>query len=224
MSKKKNVPTPDDTAEAKLPLAKTDDYYQIVATCNTQISLIAANPDLANHPALEAALNDLKAANGDLTTKLSSQETKRSEISKLDLDVETTVLDVKRTHTALGAALSAASHGKIAAIVAWGAEVEDNTKKPLAKTTDAPTNVRGRTFEGAVTLRCDADPRAVGYWYQIGADPMHPETWPTPIFENGVTHTMPDQVVGTTIFYRMAVQRRRTGRGEWSDIMSVLVK
>jgi len=115
-------------------------------------------------------------------------------------------------------------HGKIAAIMAWGAEVEDNTKKPLAKTTDAPTNVRARTFEGAVTLRCNADPRAVGYWFQIGTDPMHPETWPTPIFENGVAHAMPDQVVGTTIFYRMAVQRRRTGRGEWSDIMSVLVK
>ena len=76
---------------------------------------------------------------------------------------------------------------------------------------------------GQVRGACQPDKAAVCYLFQIGTDPTKPETWPAPVVSNGCRYTF-SGTVGQKLYFRVAIQRTRTGLGQWSDIVEVTVR
>lgn len=74
----------------------------------------------------------------------------------------------------------------------------------------------------AALRSCKQDRAAKCFLFQIGTDPSNVATWPAPVISNGCRHTFPG-TPGQKLYFRVAVQRRRSGLGLWSDIVAVTV-
>ena len=75
------------------------------------------------------------------------------------------------------------------------------------------------------TLQCKADRRAICYHYAWGTDAANPDAWPSSAIEGGATHKIAGPLtVGQRLYFRIAIQRRKTGLGQWSGIVEVTIR
>jgi hypothetical protein len=129
-----------------------------------------------------------------------------------------------RDHDALEVMLNQDCAGDEQAMLQWGAQKA--TRKATTPTSAAPTSARATATkdEGTVVARCKAEAGAVCYLFQMGNDPANPQSWPAPTIEPGASHTVSGLAVGQKVYFRVAIFRRGTGQGQWSDVVAVVVK
>jgi hypothetical protein len=77
---------------------------------------------------------------------------------------------------------------------------------------------------GGAVVKCTSDRSALCYLFQIGTTRDDPESWPPPLIESGCKHRFADLPPGTKLYVRVAIQRRRTGQGHWSEVLGVTVR
>ena len=71
---------------------------------------------------------------------------------------------------------------------------------------------------------CDPEAGAVGYLFQFGGDPNHPESWPAPIVARGHTFTLRNQTIGQPLCVRIAIVRHGSVQGAWSTIRQLTMR
>ena len=217
-SKKVSEPT------LKLPLERPPLYDEMVVTSKTQVGAVQKNPGIATKPVIDTGAKLVLADAVDLETKVKAWRNAVALARALEGEVGKAALVLLRDHDAFEATLNQDCAGDEQAILDWGAKKA--TRKPATPTTAAPTNARATAskHEGAFVARCKADESALCYLFQMGTDPANPASWPAPVIESGCSHDFGGFTVGQKVYFRVAVFRRGTGQGQWSDIVSVTVK
>jgi hypothetical protein len=197
----------------------------MVTTAQQQVTTVQAYADYANQPAVQlaatATANAASALDGTLTKLSQALLT----VANLKVLRGQQAVALHRCHGNLETSLNTVCAGKKDLITAWGGVIE--TRTAATPTTSAPLKAEARNLKktsGSVVAQCKAEPGAVCYLFQQGSDPAHPETWPPPVIESGCTHKLTGQTVGAKLYFRVAIQRRKTGLGQWSDILEVTVK
>jgi hypothetical protein len=120
-----------------------------------------------------------------------------------------------------------ASNGDQVAAKAWVGETKDRAKPLPIGTTNAPPekaavrNVKKHT--SMVEASCAAEKSVVGYAFQMGTDPAHPESWPPQAVTKGHTYKVGNLPIGQIVYFRIAVIRRGSIQGQWSPILQIQV-
>jgi hypothetical protein len=213
---------PKQEPNIRLPIEQQTN--KIVDSVNEELATIEANPDLANHPNLQAAVATLKTSNGNLAQTVENLGKTDDQARALRVKRDAQVGEVKRDHDAVVAQINQVCAGDKTAMATYGGT--PRTRKAAAPSTEAPTKFGATNgkVEGDVDAACKAEKNAVCYLFQCGTDPAHPESWPPPVISPGCKHTFHDQAPGTKLYVRAAIQRRRTGQGKWSDIVAVTAR
>jgi hypothetical protein len=221
MGKTKKEPI-DGSAKGTLPLDARLTPEKMVSTVNTQLANVQACADYTNQQGVEAACTTLKGSLGALVTLLTNLSNARALVSSLETQRDAQCSVVRRDHATLQGAINTASQGQVAKLEAWGATPV--ARSILALSTDPPLDVVGQALgSGLWRGQCKLDPAAKCYLFQIGTDPTNPGAWAPPVVSNGCRHTF-SATPGQKVYFRLAVQRRKSGQGQWSDIIEVTVR
>jgi hypothetical protein len=210
-------------ANIRMPIGRMSAYKKMIGTLELQLEVIQSNPDYPNHPDLQAAATKLQAELDDL--KATVQELSNLEALARGLRVQRSsqTASAKRGHDLVVSLLNTICKGDKAAMATWGGRPA--TRVPADPTVAAPEDVTVAYPElGAAVMKCASDRTALCYLFQIGTTLSDPESWPPPIIESGCKHRIADQPPGTRLYFRVAIQRRRTGQGHWSDVREVVVR
>jgi hypothetical protein len=216
------------TVRVKLPLPVHDSPKTSLQLWTRQSSILKQCPAYPSSPAVQAAVADCDAAAAELDGTLAELDLARVKVQTLEQtrNVQLGTLHIK--HDAVGTACTASSNNDLEAAHAWtGNTVTRTQASPLPVGTDAPLkptlNVIKR-HSGSVMGRCDEDADAIGYLFQYGTDPNHPEGWPPAIQMRGHTFTLRNLPVGQVLCMRIAILRRGSVTGAWSAILQVTVR
>ena len=219
--KKKAVPK---WARYRLKSASTKKPSNMVALYGEQVAKIKAAPGYGTQPAVQTACDAVTAGATALGGTLTALAKNRADGKVLEdtRDQQGIALQVQHDH--LETTLNTLCAGDPQQVLAWTGEVA--TRVTLVASSDPPLNavVESGAEAGTVVARCKADPTAICYLFQQGSDPAHPETWPQPVIEGGAKHTVTGLAIGTKVYFRIAVQRRGTGLGPWSDVLAITVR
>src|SRR5262249_34657153 len=125
-------------------------------------------------------------------------------------------------------ALNAVCDGDPAAVQAWLGETKTRTKPlPIGTTAAPPEDAKLRTVKkhpGMVEASCAPEPSVVGYAFQMGTDPAHPENWPAQIVTHGHTYKWANLPIGQHIYVRIAVIRRGSIQSQWAPMLQIQVR
>jgi len=211
-------------ATLKLPLERPPLFDEMVVTSKTQVAAAQKNPAIATKPTIDAGAKLVLADAVDLETKVTAWRNAVALAKALEGEVGKAALVLLRDHDVFEAALNQDCAGDEQAILQWGAKKA--TRVAPAPTTAAPTRARaipGKN-EGEVVAKCKAERGALCYLFQMGTDPANPQGWAAPVIESGASHDVAGLTVGQKVYFRIAIVRRGTGPGQWSDIFSVTVR
>jgi hypothetical protein len=106
----------------------------------------------------------------------------------------------------------------------WNPLTNELPEDMLPSSTLPPENAAVRNVKahpGMVQASCDEELSVVGYAFQIGTDPTHPETWPPQIVSQGHTHKFANLPIGQIVYVRVAVIRRGSIQSPWSPILQI---
>jgi hypothetical protein len=211
-------------ATLKLTIERPPLFDEMVVTAKTQVAAAQKNASLPSKPAIDAGAKLVLSDAVDLETKVSAWRNAVKVAKALEGDVGKSALALLRDHGAFEAMLNQDCAGDEQAILDWGAEKATRTSP--APSTASPTNTRATVTkdEGTVVARCNAEAGAVCYLFQMGTDPANPQSWAPPVIEPGASHEVSGLTVGQKVYFRVAIYRRGTGQGQWSDIVGVTVK
>jgi hypothetical protein len=224
MTKKKSEPI-DGTNKAHLALENIPHYDDMATTGQATLDAVKLGPNFNSDPPVESAVALMQTCVNNLNGTLSGLDQARKTIAVLEPQ---RVLDAAALHRAndnLETTITTSTGGMRKGIVAYGAKLVGAT--PSILTTDPPTLVRGKSTPGsfAATLQCKADSRAICYHYAWGTDPTNPDAFPGTAIEGGAKYKIPGPLpVGQKLYARIAVQRRKTGLGKWSDLVEVTIR
>ena len=218
-TKKSSIP---GSAKGTFPLPANATPEKVVTTVTAQLANAQACADYPNQATVQATATTLKGSLGNLVGILASLANARALVTSLETQRDTECVVVRRDQAALGAAVNTVSQGVPKALAAWGATQQ--TRSILSSSTDAPLGVKGKALgNGQVLGECTRDKAGKCYLFQIGTDPTNLSTWPPPVVSNGCRHTF-SGTVGQKLYFRVAIQRTRTGLGQWSDIVEITVR
>jgi hypothetical protein len=199
-------------------------YDAMVATCDKQVAAIKACSDFAGQTDVQTTITNLTVRVDDLRTTLVGIGKAKALLDSLETQAQQQALSLLRSHAVVESTINDVCHGDAALIAKWGGTVA--TQKAAEPSKDAPANVRAKatTESGKVACRCEVDDRALVYLFQMGTDPTNPDTWAAPAMSSGARHTAAGLAIGTKVYFRVAIVRRGTGQGVWSDIVGVTVR
>jgi hypothetical protein len=211
-------------ARCTYPMEGVPRYEEMVATCDKQVAAVKACPDFQTQLDVQACITNVSLRADDLRATIIAFGKAKALLASLETQIEQQGLALVRSHDVLESTVNDVCHGDAALVTKWGGTIA--TQKPAEPSTDAPANVRVKTTEdpGKVACRCDADERALIYLFQMGSDAANPDAWPAPAMVGGARHTVSGLTFGAKVYFRVAVVRRGTGQGAWSDIVGVTVK
>jgi hypothetical protein len=194
-------------------------------TAQHNADTVKQGPEYAADKPVQDAVANVETCVTTLKGTLSGLE--QAQLTILVLDPKRT-LDAAALHRAndsLETSITSSTGGVRTKILSYGAKIGGPT--PSVPSTDPPTQVRGKSTPGslAVAFQCKADDRAVCYHYAWGTDASNPDAFPNSAVEGGATHKVPGPLpYGQKIFFRIAIQRRKTGLGQWSAVVEVVVR
>src|SRR5262249_35869762 len=150
----------------------------------------------------------------------------RAELLALEGSRNAKIVLVRIKHEGVEAALNTASNGDPQAAKAWVGKTKSQPRKMAAVSvmTNSPENPALRTIKrnpGAVEASCTKEPGATCYMFQMGNDPLHPETWPAPAIVKGYTHKVENLPIGQVICCRIAIVRRGSVQSQWSPVLQI---
>ena len=221
MSKKATVAP---AARVTLPLPATHQYAATIATCTQQVATVLANPDIANHPEVTTAANNVLAQATTMSQTVTALGNAHANVVTLEGKRGQEAVVLRFLHTNLEALLNVAAGGNKQAAVAWGGKLA--TRTITAATTAAPLDATAAPTKvvGAVLVKCKAERGVVCYLFQMGSDPAHPETWPQPAIVGGSKYTATGLTAGQKVYFRIAIVRRGNVQSAWSDVIAVTAR
>jgi len=197
-------------------------------TWQNQSVIIKQAPGYSAAPAVQAAVTDCDAAAGQLQTTVSDIDQLRVKLQGLEKtrSVQLGTLHIK--HDAVSTACTVASNNDPQAAKLWTGQTTERVKpQSLPVGTAGPVDPKLNCIKrrsGSVKASCQADAEAIGYLFQYGTDPNHPESWAPPTQMRGDTFTLRNLPVGQVLCMRIAVLRRGSVQGAWSVILQVTVR
>jgi hypothetical protein len=223
MPKKKKAPV-DGTSEARFPLDPPPQYATMCETALNACETVKKAPNYNNDPVVQAAVASVEACVTKLKGTNQSLTQAHLEVQTLEPQQVKDAAALHRANGALESAVTTATNGVHAAIVAYGGTVP--TRTPSTPSTDPPTNPTGKSRPGSLsaTFSCKSDSRAYCYHYAWGNDPGNPDAWTNSAIDSGCHYTVGPFPAGQKVYGRIAVQRRKSGRGTWSGVIEVIVR
>lgn len=214
----------DGTANIRMPVGRVAAYKKMISTIGTQLAVIKAHPDYPNEPDLQAAAAALQAELDGLGATVQALANLDVEARALRNQRSNQTASVKRNHDLVVSVVNKLCKGDVGAMGLWGGKPA--VRVPADPSVAAPEDVTARSTAepGTAAARCRSDRTAICYLFQCGTDPSDPESWPPPVIEAGCTHRVTGYAHGTKLYFRIAIQRRRTGQGHWSNIVGVVVR
>jgi hypothetical protein len=218
--KKKKAPI-QGSAKGTFPVGAQLPAEKMIPIITNHLASVEACPAYVNQQEVQSAATKLKGSLGSLAGVLTSLSTARTLVVTLEGERDAQSLAVRRDHAVLETSVNNVSQGQPNNLVAWGAKL--SKRSALAPSTDAPVNVAGKALgSGMAQGQCKADPSAKCYLFQVGTDPTNPNAWPPAVIVNGCRYKF-EGTVGQKLYFRVAVQRRKVGLGQWSDLVEVMV-
>jgi len=222
------MPTQFVSVKVQLPLPVAASPRSAVQLWVNQSAIIKKAPGYSAAPAVQAAVTDCDAAAASLQTTVSDIDQLRVQLQGLEKtrSVQLGTLHIK--HDAVSTACTVASNNDPTAAKLWTGQTSERVKAPtLPVGTAAPLDPKLNCIKsrsGSVKGSCLKDPEAIGYLFQYGTDPNHPESWAPPTQMRGHTFTLRNLPVGQVLCMRIAVLRRGSVQGAWSIILQVTVR
>jgi hypothetical protein len=220
----KNKKKEDPAARMTLPLPGSKQYAATAKAVDQQVATIEANPDLANHADVQAAVAGVKAQNAKVNKVVTDLGTAHAAVSTLETQRGQESLMLRLLHTNLEALLNITSAGNKQAALAWGGKIVSRTTLPAS--TDAPIDASAATgtTPGTVLAKCKAERGVICYLVQVGTDPANPQAWPAPTIAGGARHILSGLTTGQKVYVRMAIVRRGGVQGQWSGVLEAIVR
>ena len=222
------MPTQFVSVKVQLPFPAVATPKAAVQLWVNQSAIIKKAPGYSAAPAVQAAVTDCDAAAASLQTTVSDIDQLRAQLLGLEKtrSVQLGTLHIK--HDAVSTACTVASNNDPQAAKAWTGKTVTRTRAPVlpasnAAPVDPKLNVI-KSRSGSVKGSCTEDAEAIGYLFQTGTDPAHPDTWAPPVQMHGHTCTLRNLPVGQVLCMRIAVLRRGSVQGAWSVILEVTVR
>jgi hypothetical protein len=193
-----------------------------------QSAIIKKAPGYSAAPAVHAAVTDCDAAAAALQTTVSDIDQLRVQLQGLEKTRSVQLGTPHIKHDAVSTACTVASNNDPQAAKLWTGQTAERVKpQTLPVGTAGPVDPKLNCIKsrsGSVKGSCLADPDAIGYLFQYGTDPNHPETWAPPTQMRGHTCTLRNMPLGQVLCMRIAVLRRGSVQGAWSIILQVTVR
>jgi hypothetical protein len=219
---------PVSKSKVSMPLAAGASCSTVISTCTKQSGIIKKCSAYSTTPTVEAAVVDMDAAVAvlvDTDTKLTQA---RALVSTLEGQREVQLVTVHLKHAGVESAINTVCDGDPAAVQAWLGEAKQRTKPlPVGTSTAVPEKAALRNVKkhaGMVEASCAEEKSVVGYAFQMGTDPAHPEIWPAQIVTHGHTYKWANLPIGQTVYARIAVIRRGSIQGQWSPMLQIQVR
>jgi hypothetical protein len=170
---------------------------------------------------LDSAVSDLQGTDTQLTQA-------RALVATLEGKRETQIVTVRLKHDTVESTLNTVCNNDPVAAKAWTGSTKQRTA-PLAvgASTLPPEGAAVRNVKahpGMVEASCAKEQSIVGYAFQVGTDPAHPEAWPAQVFSKGPKHKFGNLPIGQTVYVRVAVIRRGSIQSPWSPILQIAVR
>jgi hypothetical protein len=195
---------------------------QVVAAARQSIAAIKQNPDLANHPDLQAAVTDWGTKTDLVDTTEGQINTTRALLDGYVAAQAGNVANERRAADKTFALINFVCNGSAAAIKGYGAGIRG--RMPTPPSTDPPVGLvlkRG-LFPGSVLLKWRAVRSSKGYFVQTSTNPNDPNGWSAPVACPLAKYEPTGLTTGQTVYFRVAVQRSN-GIGQYSGAVSVVV-
>jgi hypothetical protein len=219
MSNKKKK---DAAARVTYPLPTNSQPKAMATTAEEQATTVLSNPDIANHPDVAAAANNVKAQAKTVSDTVGEIGTEEAVINGLRAKRDGGVLLLRLYHANMESLVNVATAGDKTKAATWGGKIVARTIFPAS--TDAPVDAVARAKgDGAVEAKCKAENGVICYLMQMGTDPAHPEAWPQPFISGGSKHTFEGLTVGQKVYLRIAIVRTGGVQGNWSEMLPVTV-
>jgi hypothetical protein len=217
-----------ESASVYLPLPARATPEDTAATCTSQSGIIKQCELYATTQPVQDAVADMDAAVADLQVDLAKLHQLHAEISIVEGLRDRKVVVVRLKHGAVETAINTASNGDAQVAAKWVGQTRTRAKPvPVSATTDPPESPAVRNIKrspGSVEVSCAEEPGATCYLFQQGTDPLHPETWPSPVTLPGHTHKVRNLPVGQVVCFRIAVVRRGSVQSDWTPVFQITVR
>jgi hypothetical protein len=224
MPKTKKQPI-DGTARPSLPLESIPHFTEMAETAQGHADNVKKGPDYPTDKPVQDAVTKQEACVAKLKTTLSGLSDAHTTIALLEPQRMLDAAALHRSNDALETAIANSTAGVRAKIVAYGVKLAGHT--PSVPSTDPPALVRGKSAPGSLsaTFQCKADDRAICYHFAWGTDPSNPDAWTNTVVEGGAKHVAVGPFThGQKIYFRIAIQRRKTGLGVWSGVVEMVIQ
>jgi hypothetical protein len=217
-----------EAAQVSLPLSARATCASILTTCTNQSAVIKKCAAYSSTPAVQTAVTDMDATITILQGTESQIVQAKALVATLESTRETQLVTLFLKHDSVVSALNTAANGDPAAAKAWvGATKERAKPVPIGSTNSPPEDAAIRTVKrhaGMIEASCAEEPSVVGYAYQMGTDPAHPELWAAQVVSRGHTYKWANLPIGQVTYVRIAVVRRGSIQGQWSPILQIQVR
>jgi hypothetical protein len=214
--------------KVSLPLPATASCGTVITTCTKQSGILKQCAAYSTTPAVETAVTAMDAAVAVLQGTDTQLTQARALVSTLEGKRATQMVTVRLTHDTVESTLNTACNNDPVAAKAWtGATKQRTPPLPVGASTLPPEGAAVRIVKahpGMVEASCAKEQSVVGYAFQIGTDPAHPEAWPPQIMTQGHTHKFPNLPIGQIAYVRVAVIRRGSIQSPWSPILQISVR
>jgi len=214
--------------KVSLPLPANASCAAIITTCINQSGIIKKCPAYGTTQVVQTVVTDMDTA----VTALQTTETELTQAKALVATLEGTkqaqMVTVHLKHDSVESTLNTVCNNDPVAAKAWtGANKQRTMPLPVGASTLPPENAAVRIVKahpGMVEASCDKELSLVGYAFQMGTDPAHPELWPAQVISHGRTHKFANLPIGQTVYVRVAVIRRGSIQSPWSPVLQITVR
>jgi hypothetical protein len=214
--------------KVSLPLPANASCATIITTCTNQSGIIKKCPAYGTTTVVQTVVTDMDSAVATLQATETQLTQAKALVSTLEGTRATQIVTVRLKHATVASTLNTVCNNDPVAAKAWtGASKQRTPPLPVGASTLPPENPAVRNVKahpGMVEASCAEEPSLVGYAFQIGTDPTHPEAWPAHVMSKGRTHKFANLPIGQTVYVRVAVIRRGSIQSPWSPILQIMVR
>jgi hypothetical protein len=212
------------TEHCRYPIPNIPQYDAMMTQAAQNVAAVKACSDYPNQPEVQACTGKVSTAIDGVKTTLVDLGKAQALVGTLETQLINNGFALLLANENMQSTVDVVCAGDVTAIKNWGGDVGTQTTT-YEPTTAAPNNVRAssRKLEGDALVRCQADPRAFSYYFQMG-NTVDPTNWAAPMELSSSMHHFTGLPSHTRVYFRMAIMRRQTGMSAWSDVVSVVIK
>ncbi len=215
-------------SKVSLPLPFDSTCTVMLTTCTSQSGILKQSLAYGATPTVQTAVTDMDGAIADLQETASQLNEARALVATLEGKRDTRMATLRLKHDSVESAVNTASNNDPAAARAWTGETKTKAKPlPVGASSlppERPTVRNVKSHSGMVEASCAKEQSVVGYAFQMGTDPAHPESWPPPVVTRGHTFKVGNLPIGQVVYFRVAVIRRGSIQSPWSPNLEIQVR